>query len=199
MRILCFVKETSTNTKFKFGDGAECVSKSLVKLPVVIGNVKGSIETNVVENEIPMLLTQKSLKSAGCNLDFTTDTATLLRQNIKLTKTNTGHYCVPLSKYILGTTSDTKIVLHTNCLEGLTIPQKKQKALKLHKQFSHASKEKLCKLVKDQMVLMILNSLKFYLNAVRIVSYVKSSNGHLYGLLLVYLWRIILIKWCVWI
>ena len=143
------VKETSTNTKFKFGDGAECVSKSLVKLPVVIGNVKGSIETNVVENEIPMLLSQKSLKSAGCNLDFTTDTATLLGQNIKLTKTNTGHYCVPLSKYILGPTSDTKIVLHTNCLEGLTIPQKKQKALKLHKQFSHASKEKLCKLVKE--------------------------------------------------
>lgn len=143
------VKEVPVNTRFRFGDGVECVSTSLVTLPVVIGNVKGAIETNVVDNEIPLLLSRKSMKSAGCNLDFTNDTATMLGQSIKLVSTDAGHYCIPLSKYTLNPVTNTAVILHTTSLDGLSVTQKREKALKLHKQFSHASKDKLCKLVKE--------------------------------------------------
>ena len=41
------------------------------------------------------------------------------------------------------------IVLHLQNLYGLTNAQKKGKALKLHRQFSHASYEKLLKLLQE--------------------------------------------------
>ena len=40
-------------------------------------------------------------------------------------------------------------MLHTFALKDLSKSDKKKKAIKLHRQFSHASKEKLCKLVRE--------------------------------------------------
>ena len=45
--------------------------------------------------------------------------------------------------------SKVSIVLHTTAIRSLTKKQKREKALKLHRQFSHASKEKLSRLVKE--------------------------------------------------
>ena len=41
------------------------------------------------------------------------------------------------------------IVLHTTALKGLSRSEKKKKAIKLHQQFAHCSKERLIKLVKE--------------------------------------------------
>ena len=144
------VKMFPCNTRFRFGDGAESISNSLVNFPAVIGNTKVSIEANVVENEVPLLLSRKSMKVAGCNLDFKNDTVEMLNgQVIKLISSKAGHYCIPLTKFLIHSDVKTAIVLHSTALEDLSVEQKKQKALKLHRQFSHASKEKLHKLVKE--------------------------------------------------
>ena len=142
------VKVYPTSTKFRFGDGAQCISNNLVKFPAVIGKKKVPIEANVVEADIPLLLSRKSMKVAGCTLDFKHDTIEILDQSIKLISTKSGHYCIPLTKFILNSEINTSIVLHTSAVEEMSVEQKRQKALKLHRQFSHASKEKLSKLVR---------------------------------------------------
>ena len=54
-----------------------------------------------------------------------------------------------LTQKLLGKGSTTKIVLNTTSLKNCSREEKKKKAIKLHRQFSHASKEKLKKLVKS--------------------------------------------------
>ena len=63
--------------------------------------------------------------------------------------TSTGFYCIPLT-HILLTNNYPKIsfVLHTSALKSLSVTEKKRPT-KLHRQFSHASKEKLVKESKD--------------------------------------------------
>ena len=69
---------------------------------------------------------------------------------IKLTCTTPGHYCVPLTRLLLHDSSSySRIVLHAVNLKTMTVDEKKRKAAKLHRQLSHASKEKLIQLVKN--------------------------------------------------
>ena len=75
--------------------------------------------------------------------------AEVLGEEVDLIQTSSGHLCLPLtSKLLVGDMKDS-IVLNTSSLENCSREQKRRKAIKLHKQFSHASKEKLIKLVKS--------------------------------------------------
>ena len=142
------IREVPSSTKYRFGDGAQCMSSSLVRFPAIIGKKKVTIEANIVDAEIPLLLSRKSMKVAGCTLDFKNDSMEILDQSIKLLSTGSGHYCIPLTKYLLHSQLNTSVVLHTSAVEDMSVEQKRQKALKLHRQFSHATKDKLLKLLK---------------------------------------------------
>ena len=138
-------------TKFRFGDGVDVLSSQEVLIPVLIGAKKVMIKTSVVDNEIPLLLSKSSMKKARLILDFNSDTANVLGQDVKLHCTTSGHYCIPLTDTLLGVDygDNSSIILHTESLRTLSDDEKWKKAVKLHKQFSHASKEKLCKLVRE--------------------------------------------------
>ena len=51
------------NIGFIFGDGVEFISTKLVKFPAMFGKVQVFIEANVVNNEIPLLLSKTSMKT----------------------------------------------------------------------------------------------------------------------------------------
>ena len=144
------IQSSEVETKFRFGDGAEVVSSQEVKFPVVIGAKKVMIKASVVESEIPLLLSKASMKRARLVLNFNEDTADILGQRVRLHCTSSGHYCIPLSNTLLYDGCDiSSIILHTEGLKSLTVDEKYKKAFKLHRQFAHASKDKLCKLVKS--------------------------------------------------
>ena len=84
-------------------------------------------------------------------LDFETDTAEVLGNKVNLYCTSSGHYCLPLTNLLLQDkpNSCASIIFHTLNLKQLSRSEKMKKTMKLHRQFSHASKEKLCKLVKE--------------------------------------------------
>ena len=65
----CFVKTAKSNRKFCFGDGVEVKAINSVKFPVTIGCVKGVrayIEADIVKNDLPLLLSHKSMKILEC-------------------------------------------------------------------------------------------------------------------------------------
>ena len=76
--------------------------------------------------------------------------AQILGNQVKLNCTSTGHYCIPLTKLLLNDkdSSQPPVVLHTT-IKNATRKELIDKAVKLHRQFSHASKEKLCELLKQ--------------------------------------------------
>ena len=144
--------ETQSHRPFKFGDGKVVYSVKKVKIPAKIGNTKCNIETEVVPVNIPLLLSKTSLKRAGTVLDMENDSAVMFNQPVKLDFTSSGHYCVSIVDRE-DTITNTDQILAATEEEVLTITDQmstseKIKVLeKLHKQFGHASAEKLQRLL----------------------------------------------------
>ena len=130
--------------KFRFGDGKEVVSETSVQIPAYIDSRRITINTSLVDNDIPLLLSRSAMKRAGMTINFDKDTAIILGSLIKLTISSSGHYCLPLSIFHCS-----NIVLLSTDLGQMSFAEKKRKAIKLHRQLSHASKEKLKKLAKE--------------------------------------------------
>lgn len=59
-----------SNRIFCFGDGVEVRAIKTVKFPVTIGGIRGYIEADIIKNDIPLLLSYKSMKTAGILLNF---------------------------------------------------------------------------------------------------------------------------------
>ncbi|XP_057305251.1 uncharacterized protein LOC130642182 [Hydractinia symbiolongicarpus] len=90
------VVSNSTDSIYRFGDGKEVKATRNLIIPVILGGNKYKLSVDIVEIEIPLLISRSTMKSLSMN------------------KT-----------------------------------EKMKKAMKLHRQFAHAGKDKLLKLVKD--------------------------------------------------
>ena len=83
---------------FKFGDGNKLSSLYKVILPCVIADIEVSIITDVVNSDIPLLLSKDAMKRAGTCLNFEDDTVMMLKKKIPLSCTLSGHYYIPITK-----------------------------------------------------------------------------------------------------
>ena len=150
------LKRESSSRRFQFGHGKPLQSKGVINLPAQIGKNKVNILTDIVDAELPMLLSKQSMKEAGTKLDFTNDTVKMFGTDIPLSFTSTGHYCIALTqkqdvinKTNVSEQSD-KVFLAIKDLDAMNSAQKSKIAEKLHKQFGHPiDSSKLKKLVKD--------------------------------------------------
>ena len=117
----------------------------------MLGNQKVFIEANIVANEIPLFMRRSFMKKAQMVINFDDDMAQILGNQVELNCTSTGHYCIPLTKLLLNDkySSQSPVVLHTTTIKNATRKELINKAVKLHRQFSHASKEKRYKLLKQ--------------------------------------------------
>ena len=96
---------------------------------------------------MPLLISKDTMKRLGMKIDFSDDSVTLQKKKIKLTCTKSGHYCVPINLVNLEENSSGNIILHSLELVNRSTSERMAKAKKLHRQLSHASKEKLRKLL----------------------------------------------------
>ena len=142
-------------TPFRFGDGLEVISTEKTIIPGRIGKTDVRIEANIVEKELPLLLSKASLKRAGAVLDFTNDTMRFSGDCVDLFETKSKHYCVPLCnkrRMTIGPPDrKTPHLVMTISEEGLFGTDEKEirrKVEKIHKQFSHPPSDKLKTLLK---------------------------------------------------
>ena len=133
---------------YRFGDGNQVEAKENVVLPATLGTKMVGISTDIVDRDIPLLLSRSTMKRAGMSIDFKTDTASVFGVPLKLNVTRSGHYTLPITAPTqllasMKTDDPTRLVL--------TVQKEKSKhaqALKLHRQFAHAPADKLVKLLK---------------------------------------------------
>ena len=83
---------------FKFGDGNKLNSLYKVILPRGVTDIEVSIITDVVDSDIPLLLSKDAMKRAGTCLKFENDSVTMLKKKIPLRCTLSGHYYIPITK-----------------------------------------------------------------------------------------------------
>ena len=133
---------TQSNKSFKFGPGQQYNSLKQVNLPVNINGMQARLLTDVVDCEIPLLLSKQSMKAANSCLDFEHDTVTMFGIEIPLQHTSGGHYCIPLTpKQVIVnspcTNDSVQVTFTVSDMSTKSLDEKKKIAVKLHKQFGH--------------------------------------------------------------
>ena len=130
---------------FKFGGGEVMKSKTSVEIPAILAGQEVTIKTDVVDSELPLLLSVNAMKKAKVKLDLEHDTAEILGVSMALNHTSSGHYCVPIDRTQENRVEEVCAVK----LEDLSQPELVKTLIKLHRQFAHPSKKKLIALLKD--------------------------------------------------
>ena len=138
-----------SNNYYKFGSGSKIKAKRNVTIPAIVGDKSIKIKMDIIDGEIPLLLSREFMKKTNSELNFKNDTIDILEQKVNLIITESGHYGLPLGRNRQVITdaernSDLKLTLHVRNMN------KKEIALKLHRQFSHPTAERLIQLVKNQ-------------------------------------------------
>jgi len=142
---LKLIEESPSQTCFKFGDGNKVVSMKKVKFPAYIANKKIFIITDVISNDIPLLLSKESMKKGQAKLNFITDSISIFGNEIPLQTTSTGHYllCIGNTTEYLNNHIKSNIVLFSSQFMNADKAERYKIALKVHKQFVHPRHQKL--------------------------------------------------------
>ena len=133
-----------SDSVFRFGDGNKVQSSRTVTIPACLGSHDISISTDVIDKNIPLLLSKKAMKDVGMNLNFEKDTVTVFGDDIKLRCTSSGHYSLPLTTHCQALDRDKSV---SNILSSVNLTNKHAIAVKLHRQFAHPPVKRLLKLI----------------------------------------------------
>ena len=140
------LKEYPSETIFRFGVGKLKASK-MVHLPVMFCDKKVKLEVHVVDTDIPLLLSLKTMKTMGLQINFETDEVILDGEGFDLGTTSTGHYTLTLSKN-LENTPEVYLNAVSECEKSKKLDIK-NKALKLHRRFAHANSKRIIGLLRN--------------------------------------------------
>ena len=84
------------NKRFKGVSQTILLSQSKYIIPAHIGNSPVSIEVEVIDADIPLLLSKQAMKRAKMVLHMDKDYAVVFGQKVMLDTTTAGHYVLPL-------------------------------------------------------------------------------------------------------
>ena len=139
-------KEQSTE-RFRFGGGEVLKSEGRFNLPAILAGKRVTIVTDVVDSDIPLLLSLDTMKRAEVKLFTSDDSAEIFGVKVSLNFTTSGHYCVSLrgeEKVPVSTLQEAfKVEIRGN--EG----EMMKKLRHLHRQFGHPCTNKLVVLLKN--------------------------------------------------
>ena len=79
-------------TSFNFGGGMGIKSIEKIKFPCVIAGTKTTVMSDVVERDIPLLLSEPEMKKHGFILNMKDDTPDVEGGKVELDTTSSGHY-----------------------------------------------------------------------------------------------------------
>lgn len=139
------LKSSDSAKMFKFGGGTCLKSEGAYEIPAVIAGRNITIKTDVVDSDIPLLLSRTAMKKAQIKMDLENDTAEIFGKEIALNFTSSGHYCVPIDR-------TEEVEVSSVCavkLEELSEAERIKTLLKLHRQFAHPPEKRLVILMKD--------------------------------------------------
>ena len=139
-----------------FQSGNQVVLKSKAKylLPARLGATDTMIEVEIIDSDIPLLLSKAAMKKAGMTIYLSEDAAEVFNQKISLSTTSAGHYVLPLlpeTEEVANLSKECTApeeVMVTNIV-GMNTKDKTAALEKLHKQFGHRPKQSFENLLKS--------------------------------------------------
>ena len=89
------LRPAKSESVFRFGNGSEIKSKFQVTLPCRLAGKDVGISADVIDSDIPLLISKKAMKKAQCLLDFKKDEVRIFGKSVGLQCTSSGHYFIP--------------------------------------------------------------------------------------------------------
>ena len=118
-----------------------------VKIPTIAGKEHINIQSGIINNNIPFLFSNSSMKKTQMKINFQNDTINAFGENIPLISTTSGHYAILLTqaKQFMnnidrGSTTRVNLMITKN-------KSNKAMALILHHQFAHPTPDKLINVI----------------------------------------------------
>lgn len=128
---------------FTFANRQSLVSQEMYNIPICPTGCIEMISVDVIDADIPLLMSKKDMKKMGMVINLTTDKATVKGKEIQLETTSAGHFILPLLEK-----QDHFEVLAVD-LKRLDEKDKIKALRKLHLQFGHRPKDVFVTLLKN--------------------------------------------------
>ena len=109
----------------------------------MIGKEHINIQSDIINNDIPLLFSRTSRKKAQMKINFQNDNINVFGEKIPLVTTTSGHYALPLTQAkqaINNINRDSSSNITLTLTENTS---NKAMTLKLHHQFAHPTHDKL--------------------------------------------------------
>ena len=94
------VEYGASNTFFRFGDSSLYEAKEKVKIPANVEGKDFLLNADVIDAEIPLLLSKGAIKKAGVIIDLKKDKVEIFGKKVKIFLSKIGHYCIALNKRV---------------------------------------------------------------------------------------------------
>ena len=126
------ISTLSESKSFRFGDGKAVVSVTKKRIPVNLCGQDIYLDTHVVDNDIPLLLSGESMRKMKMNIEIENDRITAFGGEETLITTKSGHMVIPI-----GRCTEKKTVENISYFVNTDDPVKC--AQHLHRYFAHGS------------------------------------------------------------
>jgi hypothetical protein len=84
------VEETSSCVPYQFG-GSDVINSNLrAVIPIYVGSQQGSLQMEIVNSDLPLLISKNTMKKSGMVLNFDRDTATFNWEEVNLGTTTSA-------------------------------------------------------------------------------------------------------------
>ena len=142
------VKFSPSKSSYKFGDGTKIQALQNVVIPAKMGNTYIRINTDVVDKEIPLLMSRETMKKARMKIDCYNNRAQVFGgEELILNETSKGHWIIPLTEGLQMLQKFEKGTIENITLNLYECQDNKKLAKRMHSNFAHPSSERLIRLV----------------------------------------------------
>ena len=123
------IRHFKGGTVFRFGGEPPVRSTEKIEFPCYVLGERSTMIADVVDRDIPLLISKPEMKARGFILDFNNETLTANGVCHVLQTTSTGHFKIPLWK-------DEEVNV---CITEMEMNEQRKVLIKLHRQFRHNS------------------------------------------------------------
>ena len=125
---------------FKFGSGDLLKSLGTVDIPCYMGGKLVRMNVDVVDSNIPLLISKQTMKGCGALLDLVNDRIRLFDNWFDCDITSCGHYAIDLHAKDINIKDVIEVTLVA--FDDLDVAELKKKLFHIHRQFGHPPENK---------------------------------------------------------
>ena len=131
---------------FMFGNEGKLTAEEAYKIPIKVAGKIRVIQVDIIDSDIPLLLSKIEMKNLGMTLDMKNDAAYINGTPLKVSTTSAGHLIMDLLEQ-----EEMFILEDLLVVDLLKASEKEQEKLldKVHRQFGHRTKRTFVSLLKD--------------------------------------------------